>query len=82
MRRTLTAIACIAVAICALPSLAGAAVKVDIIKQPYSGARNVPEISMNPDYIHAAGLERLIGQWGGELTRPVQAVQLSEAQER
>ena len=40
-------------------------VRVDVVKQPYGGARNVPEISMNPDYIHASGLERLIGEWGG-----------------
>ena len=28
-------------------------VKLDVIKQPYSGSRNVPELSINPDYIHA-----------------------------
>ncbi len=28
-------------------------VKVDVIKNPYGGSRNVPEISSNPDYIHA-----------------------------
>ncbi|MEQ8953090.1 MAG: arginase family protein, partial [Gammaproteobacteria bacterium] len=58
------------------------AVTVDVIKQPYSGSRNVPEISMNPDYIHAAGLERVIGEWGGELLRPVQDVRLNAEQER
>ncbi|MDA1372054.1 MAG: arginase family protein [Proteobacteria bacterium] len=57
-------------------------VRVDVIKQPYSGSRNVPEISMNPDYIHAAGIERLIGQWGGELVRPVQDVRLFPEQDR
>ena len=40
-------------------------VLVDVVKQPYSGARNVPEISMNPDYIHAAGLERMIADEAG-----------------
>jgi arginase len=66
-------------------SIAAAAadrVRVDVVKQPYSGARNVPEISMNPDYIHAAGLERLIGEWGGELVRPVQDVRLTKEQDR
>jgi arginase len=58
------------------------AIKVDVIKNPYGGSRNVPELSTNPDYIHAAGLERLIGEWGGELIRPVQDIRLSPDQER
>ena len=61
---------------------AAAQVKVDVIKNPYSGARNTPELSTNPDYIHAAGLERLIGEWGGELIRPVQDIRLNAEQER
>ena len=61
---------------------ANAAVKVDVIKNPYSGARNVPELSTNPDYIHAAGLERLIDEWGGELIRPIQDTRLTGEQER
>ena len=61
---------------------ANAQVKVDIIKNPYGGSRNVPELSTNPDYIHAAGLERLIAAWGGELIRPIQDVRLDAEQER
>jgi arginase len=57
-------------------------IKVDVIKNPYGGSRNVPELSTNPDYIHAAGLERLIQEWGGELVRPVQDVRLNAEQER
>jgi arginase len=57
-------------------------VKVDVIKNPYGGSRNTPELSTNPDYIHAAGLERLIGKWGGELIRPVQDIRLNAEQER
>lgn len=57
-------------------------VKVDVIKNPYGGSRNVPELSTNPDYIHAAGLERLIEEWGAELIRPVQDVRLNAEQER
>ena len=34
-------------------------VKVDVIKNPYGGSRNVPELSINPDYIHAAESRRL-----------------------
>jgi len=57
-------------------------VKVDIIKNAYSGARNSPELSTNPDYIHAAGLERMVAEWGGELIRPIQDVRLNAEQER
>ena len=62
--------------------LSAATVKVDVIKNPYAGARNVPELSTNPDYIHAAGLEGLIEGWGGQLVRPIQDIRLDEQQER
>ena len=57
-------------------------VKVDVIKNPFGGARNVPELSINPDYIHAAGLEGLIHEWGGELIRPIQDIRLTDDQEK
>ena len=63
-------------------SAAAQGIKVDVIKNPYGGGRNVPELSTNPDYIHAAGLERIIEGWGGELIRPVQDIRLSAEQER
>jgi len=68
----------------ALPLVATAAdtIKVDVIKNPYGGGRNIPELSTNPDYIHAAGLERLIAEWGGELIRPVQDVRLKPEQQK
>jgi hypothetical protein len=74
----------IAIVLTALVTGAQAAgqVKVDVIKNPYGGSRNVPELSTNPDYIHAAGLERLIEEWGGELIRPVQDVRLTPEQEK
>jgi len=71
-----------AVLFAGLASAAGAEVAVDVIKNPYGGSRNVPELSTNPDYIHAAGLERLIGEWGGRLVRPVQDIRLDAEQER
>lgn len=64
-----------------LVSTAAGPVLIDIIKNPYGGHRNVPELSMGPDYIHAAGLERLIGEWGGELIRPIQDIRLDATQE-
>lgn len=61
---------------------ANAAVKVDVIKNPYGGQRNVPELSTNPDYIHASGLEQRIAEWGGALVRPIQDIRLDAGQER
>ena len=55
-------------------------VSVDVIKNPYAGARNVPELSTNPDYIHAVGLEQLIQDWGGQLVRPIQDIRLNKVQ--
>lgn len=74
----------LAILIACLPAMGVTAetVKVDVIKNPYGGSRNVPELSTNPDYIHAAGIERLIAEWGGELVRPVQDVRLKPEQER
>ena len=72
----------VAILSASLSLAANAAVKVDVIKNPYGGARNTPELSTNPDYIHAAGLERLIGEWGGELIRPIQDIRLNAEQER
>lgn len=67
--------------------LAGAAaaadlIQIDVIKNPYGGSRNVPELSINPDYIHAAGLEGRIEGWGGQLIRSVQEARLTAEQER
>ena len=74
----------LAAALLALAPLVNAAdaIKVDVIKNPYGGSRNVPELSINPDYIHAAGIERLIAEWGGELIRPVQEARLTVEQEK
>lgn len=63
-------------------AMAADTIKVDVIKNPYGGSRNTPELSTNPDYIHAGGLERLIDDWGGELIRPVQDIRLRPDQEK
>lgn len=65
-------------------SVAAAAdpIPVDVIKNPYGGSRNVPELSINPDYIHAAGLEERIEGWGGQLIRSVQEARLNAEQHR
>lgn len=55
-------------------------VRVGVVKNPYHGGRNVPELSMNPDYIHAAGLERLLERWDALLSEPVDRVELTPEQ--
>ena len=40
-------------------------VRVAVVKMPYTGARNVPELSQNPDYLVAGGIADKLRQWGG-----------------
>lgn len=82
MHNKLLITACLVASAIATHVQAADTIKVDVIKNPYGGSRNVPELSTNPDYIHAGGLERLISEWGGELVRPVQDVRLTATQER
>lgn len=72
----------VVMALLAVSAHAAGQVKVDVIKNPYGGSRNVPELSTNPDYIQAAGLERLVTDWGAELVRPVQDTRLDAEQEK
>lgn len=64
------------------PDRTSGEVRVDVVKQPYKGSRNVPELSTNPDYIHASGLERRLRDWGATLVRPVQGVRLTPEEEQ
>jgi len=73
--------ACWLILLIATPTVAEDTVRVDIIKNPYSGSRNVPELSTNPDYVHASGLEGHIEALGAELVRPIQDVRLTATQE-
>lgn len=78
-------LSCLMLVVSGVPPASAAAprtVLVDVVKQPFGGERNVPEISANPDYIHAAGLEGLIAEWGGRLARPVQDIRLGAQQNR
>ncbi|NIP59889.1 MAG: hypothetical protein GWM92_16345 [Gemmatimonadetes bacterium] len=56
-------------------------VRVGVVKNPYHGSRNVPELSLNPDYIHAAGLERLLERWDALLTEPIREVRLTDEEQ-
>ncbi len=49
--------------------------KVALIKMPYSGARNVPELSPVPDYLEEGGIAGFLTQMGAEL-KPIQTVGL------
>ncbi len=55
--------------------------KVALVKMPYSGARNVEELSPVPDYLEAGGIADTLAAFGIEL-RPVATVRLSQAEER
>jgi arginase len=49
---------------------------VSLVKMPYRGERNLPDLSDSPDYLEAGGLSRLVEQQGCRL-RPVSTVALS-----
>jgi arginase len=54
---------------------------VALIKMPYSGARNVPELSRTPDYLEQGGLgERLRTQ--GAILKPIEEIRLTTEEER
>jgi arginase len=55
--------------------------KVALVKMPYSGARNVDELSPVPDYLEQGGLADTLVAWGAEL-RPVATVRLSPSEEK
>jgi len=46
------------------------------VNMPYSGARNVPELSGGPDYLEAGGILRLIEEMGA-LAKPIPTVALT-----
>jgi arginase len=56
-------------------------VKVALVKMPYSGARNVPELSDVPDYLAEGGIEARLRRLGVEL-RPISTVELTPDERR
>jgi arginase len=46
-------------------------VRISLIKMPYSGARNVAELSGGPDYLEAGGLQERLEAMGAEVQAPV-----------
>ena len=55
---------------------ADAGLTVSLIKMPYRGERNLPDLSDSPDYLESGSLVKLIEQQGWRL-RPVSSVALS-----
>ena len=49
---------------------------VSLVKMPYRGERNLPDLSDSPDYLEAGGLSKLVEQQGGRV-RPISTVALS-----
>jgi arginase len=64
-----------AIAASSLASGADAGLIVSLIKMPYRGERNLPDISDSPDYLEAGGLAKLVEQQGCRL-RPASTVAL------
>src|SRR5438445_13307023 len=55
---------------------ADAGLTVSLIKMPYRGERNLPDLSDSPDYLEAGGLSKLVEQQGCRL-RPTSVVALA-----
>ena len=51
------------------------------VKMPYSGARNVPELSGGPDYLDEGGVVQLIEEAGGTV-KPIPTVKLTEEENK
>jgi arginase len=66
-----------------LVSLEGAfaQMRVAIIKMPYVGERNVPELSGGPDYLEQGGVQKLLEEHSCQ-TKPIAAVALTADEEK
>ena len=56
-------------------------VQVALIKMPYVGERNVPELSGGPDYLEQGGLDRLLKERSCQ-TKPASAIALTADEEK
>jgi arginase len=56
-------------------------VRVALVKMPYVGERNVPELSGGPDYLEQGGIQKLLEQQGFQ-TKLAPAIALSADEER
>jgi arginase len=81
--RRLILMATVAAATIAIPAAraADAGPTVSLVKMPYRGERNLPDLSDSPDYLEAGGLGKLVEQQGCRL-RPVATVALSPEEKK
>ncbi|PYQ01560.1 MAG: hypothetical protein DMF82_18980 [Acidobacteria bacterium] len=79
----LSLLAITAVGAIAIPAAraADAGLTVSLVKMPYRGERNLPDLSDSPDYLEAGGLAKLVEQQGCRL-RPVATVALSPEEKK
>ena len=56
-------------------------VRVTLIKMPYRGERNVPELSGGPDYLESGGIQKLLEQRGYQ-TKAISTVALAPDEEK
>ena len=59
----------------------GEQLRVALIKMPYTGARNVPELSTNPDYLEAGGIADSLRAMGIDL-KPTATIRLTAEEEK
>jgi len=57
------------------------ALRVALIKMPYVGERNVPELSRGPQYLDEGGIQKLLGERGVQ-TKIVEAVTLTPEEDK
>ena len=55
--------------------------RIALIKMPYSGGRNVAELSDVPDYLEEGGIAAVLAEMGGSLA-PIRSVELNAQDER
>ncbi len=59
----------------------GNSVRVALIKMPYVGERNVPELSGGPDYLEQGGIQKLLQDQGVQ-TKPISTTALTAEEEK
>ncbi len=57
------------------------AIGVALLKMPYRGARNVPELSDVPDYLEAGGIARKLSD-AGYRVKPIEAIDLTKEEKK
>src|SRR6266436_7115930 len=59
----------------------GTPVRVALVKMPYVGERNVPDVSRGPDYLEQGGIQKLLEEQGVQ-TKPVSNAALTPDEDK